>query len=173
MGREILVDGYNIIKRGPSFQAARAQSLAAARAQLITLLVNRYRHTPHHVTVVFDGDAAFEQSSHERRIQIIYSRHGETADSVIARLATEARAAGREVVMFSDDREVQQLVTQQGGVAQTSEHLEKQVHAAPRDVERRIRHRVAVRRKYGLYGKDDDEEDDPPRATKKKPKKRR
>lgn len=175
MGRDILVDGYNVIKRAPSFQAARAQSLAAARAQLIALLVNRYRHTPHQVIVVFDGDDALEQVSHDRRIRIIYSRHGETADSVIARLAASARAAGRDVEIYSDDIEVQQSVVLQGGAAQKISQLERQFHAAPRDVERRARHRLAVRRKYGLdpshcY----DEEDEPPaRSPGKKKKKRR
>ena len=174
---DILVDGYNVIKRAPSFQAARVQSLAAARAQLITLLVNRYRHTPHQVIVVFDGDMAFEQISHDRRIRIIYSRYGETADSVIARLAGEARNAGRPVEIYSDDLEVRQSVTLQGGKAQTSNELERQVHAAPRDVERRTRHRITMRRKYGIdpnynyfYSKDDDDDLPPPQTGKKKKK---
>jgi uncharacterized protein len=174
VGRDILVDGYNVIKRAPSFQAARMQSLAAARAQLIALLVNRYRHTPHQVIVVFDGDEALEQVCHERRIRIIYSRQGETADSVLARLAKEARAAGREVEIYSDDNEVQHSATSQGGSAQTTVQLERQFYAAPRDVERRTRHRLAMRRKYGLdpnyfY----EEEDEPPRSPGKKKKKRR
>lgn len=174
MGRDILVDGYNVIKRAPSFQAARSQSLAAAREQLITLLINRYRHTPHQVIVVFDGDAVLEQVSHDRRIRIIYSCHGETADSVIARLAVNARGAGREIEIYSDDIEVQQSVIVRGGTAQTTSQLERQVHAAPRDVERRTRHRIAMRRKYGLdpnYCPDD--EDEPVRSSGKKRKKRR
>lgn len=174
MGRDILVDGYNVIKRAPSFQAVRGQSLAAARAHLVALLINRYRHTPHQVIVVFDGNEMLEQVSHEQRVRIIYSRHGETADSVIARLAAGARAVGRAVEIYSDDLEVQQSVTLQGGTAQTTAQLERQVHAAPRDVARRTRHRVAMRRKYGLdahyYDKDEDE---PPRSPGKKKKRHR
>lgn len=173
MGRDILVDGYNVIKRAPSFQAARALSLAAARTQLITLLVNRYRHTPHQVIVVFDGDAALEQVSHDRRIRMIYSRHGESADSVIARLAASAHAAGREVEIYSDDIEVQQSVASQGGTVQTTSQLERQFHAAPRDVERRTRHRVAMRRKYGLDPNYCPKDEDEPRHTPGKKKKKR
>lgn len=174
MGRDILVDGYNVIKRAPSLQAVRGQSLAAAREHLVTLLINRYRHTPHQVTVVFDGGEMVEQVSHERRIRIIYSHHGETADSVIARLAAGARAAGRDVEIYSDDIEVQRSVTSQGGTAQTAAQLERQVHAAPRDVERRTRYRVAMRRKYGLDSNYcDEEEDEPPRSPGKKKKRRR
>jgi predicted RNA-binding protein with PIN domain len=168
VGRDILVDGYNVIRRAPSFQAARSQSLAAAREQLIVLLRNRYRHTPHQVTIVFDGDAGQEQVSHVQRLCIIYSRHGESADAVIARLSVEARQAGREVEVYSDDIEVRQATALQGGEARTTEQLERQVHAAPRDVARRARHRAGMRRKYGLdtpYGK---EEEEAPRALRKK-----
>ncbi len=170
VGRDILIDGYNVIKRAPSFQAVRTQSLAAARTQLVALLANRYRHTPHQITVVFDGNEALEQTSHERRIRIIYSRHGETADSVIARLATAARAAGREVEIYSDDIEIQRTATLQGGTALASSALEQQMHAAPRDIERRARHRVAMRQKYGLdtqFSKQDDDEPPRPRRQKK------
>ena len=124
--------------------------------------------------MVFDGNEMFEQVSHERRIRIIYSRHDETADSVIARLAAGARAAGRDVEIYSDDIEVQQSVTSQGGTAQTTAQLERQVHAAPRDVERRARYRLAMRRKYGLDSQYcDEEEDEPPRSPGKKKKRRR
>ena len=120
MGREILVDGYNVIKRDASFQALQARNLAAARDALITQLVTRFRHTPHRVTVVFDGKGSSEQVMHERRIRVIYSRAGETADSVIARLAAHARAEGYEVEMYSDDLEVRSSVTKEGGSAKTT-----------------------------------------------------
>lgn len=177
MGRDILVDGYNVIKRAPSFQAVRAQSLASARAQLLTLLRNRYRHTPHQVIVVFDGNETHEQISHEQRIRIIYSRHGETADSVIARLAARARLDGREVEIYSDDIEVQQSVTSQGGLIQTTTQLEREMYRAPRDIARRTSYRVAMRKKYGLdaalFEKDCDDNDEPSPLPGKKKKKRR
>ena len=92
VGRDILVDGYNVIKRDASFQALSTKSLASARQLLVDQLASRYRHTPHQVIVVFDGDGVSEQTLQDRRVRIIYSRAGETADSVIARLAASARA---------------------------------------------------------------------------------
>ena len=68
MGREILVDGYNVIKRDGSFQALSTKSLADARQLLVDQLANRYRHTPHQVIVVFDGDGVNEQSTQNRRV---------------------------------------------------------------------------------------------------------
>ena len=173
MGRDILVDGYNIIKNSASFQAVEARNLAAARSAIITQLVNRYRHTPHRVIVVFDGDAASEQVSYERRICIIYSRHNETADSVIARLAAEARQAAREVEMYSNDAEVQQAVAQQGGGVYSVNQLTGQLNAPPRDAARRYQYRLAQRRKYGLDTSPFDEDDKlepryPAKGSKKK-----
>ncbi len=174
MGRDILVDGYNVIKNSPSFQAIEARNLAVARELLISQLVNRYRHTPHRVIVVFDGNDKQEQISHDRRIRIIYSRYGETADNVIARLANQARAAGRGIEMYSDDGEVRQAVAQQGGEVHTTNQLTNQLNAAPRDVARRARHRQAMRRKYHLNPMDNpDDEPEPQHSSKGKKKHRR
>jgi len=150
VGRDILVDGYNVIKRNASFQALSAKRLAAARQLLIDQLASRYRHTPHQVIVVFDGDGASEQSVQDRRVRIIYSRAGETADSVIARLAASARAVGREVELYSDDAEVRQSVAQHGGSVGSTDQLTKHLNAAPTDLARLSHHRQQARLQYGL-----------------------
>jgi predicted RNA-binding protein with PIN domain len=150
VGHDILVDGYNVINRDPSFQSVGAKRLAAARQLLIDQLANRYRHTPHQVTVVFDGDGASQQTVQDRRVRIIYSRAGETADSAIARLAARARAEGREVELYSDDAEVKQSVARQGGSVGSTGQLTKRLNAAPSDLARLSHHRQQARRQYGL-----------------------
>jgi uncharacterized protein len=150
VGRDILVDGYNIIKRDASFQSLGTKRLAAARQLLIDQLVSRYRHTPHQVIIVFDGEGASEQTIQDRRVRIIYSRAGETADSVIDRLAVTARAEGREVELYSDDTEVRQSVARQGGNVGSAGQLTKQLNAAPSDLARLSHHRQQARRQYGL-----------------------
>lgn len=171
MGREILVDGYNVIKRTPSLRALETKSLEAARHALITQLSQRYRHTPHLVTVVFDGASPTEQVMHERRVRVIFSRSGEKADQVIERLAAGARAAGREVEMYSDDAEVQSSVESAGGTARSTEQLTSQFNPAPAHLERLARHRQQVRDTYGLdptRGKQEDGEQQGPLHRKKK-----
>jgi predicted RNA-binding protein with PIN domain len=150
VGRDILVDGYNVIKRDASFQALSAKSLAGARQLLVNQLASKYRHTPHQVIVVFDGNGVCEQSIQDRRMRIMYSRAGETADSVIARLAASARAAGREVELYSDDTEVRQSVSQHGGSVGSTSQLTKHLNAAPAELARLSHHRQQVRREYGL-----------------------
>ncbi len=162
MGRDILVDGYNVINRDASFQSLGARNLAAARQLLIDKLVNRFRHTPHQVIIVFDGDGASERTVQYRRVRIIFSRAGETADAVIARLATTARSTGREVELYSDDGEVQQAVARQGGSTRSTGQLTNHLNAAPTGLASLSHHRQQVRRQYGLdprqkYNDDDDE----------------
>lgn len=175
MGCIILVDGYNIIKTNVMFQMLETRSLMIARDTLVKQLKNRYRHTVFRVIVVFDGNGAYEQVSHDEHIRIIFSRQGETADRVIARLAAEARANSQEVIVYSDDIEVQQSVVEQGGRKHTTHHLTKRLNAAPQDIEARSQYRQAMRHAYGLdpTAKWKDDEEPPPNMRRKKGKKLR
>ncbi len=167
VGHEILVDGYNVIKQNASLHALEKKNFLAAREALVARLAQRYRHTPHRVTVVFDGASSSEQVAHERRVRVIYSRNGEKADQVIVRLAAQARADGLEVEMYSGDREVQTSVTKEGANAHSVEQLTSQLNAPPANLQRLVRHRQAMRARYGLnpsMGKDDDRQA-PPRHS--------
>src|SRR5579883_2523749 len=99
----ILIDGYNVIKNNPMFQFVEMKNLAEARTLLIKQLKNRFRNTSQRVVVVFDGNDRQEQIYHDEHIRVIYSRYGETADSVIARLAAQARNDGHGIAGYSDD----------------------------------------------------------------------
>ncbi len=174
---DILVDGYNVIKNNEMFKAMELKNFSSARVILIKQLDNKYRDTPHRVIVVFDGDGDAEQVSHEDHIRIIYSRYNETADNVIKRLAAEARQSGREVVMYSDDEEVRQAVSEHGGNPLSTHILTTKLNAAPRDVAIRSAHRQQARRIYGLdpshKAEDEDEPYSPLRHKKKKKRRHR
>lgn len=159
MSSDILVDGYNVIKNNVMFQALEIRNLALARETLLRQLKNRYCHSPDRVMLVFDGSDAREQRHYDDHICIIYSRHGETADSVIARLAQDARQAGRGIILYSDDGEVKQQVVEQGGQLKTTHQLTRRLNAAPRDLEARVQHRQMIRRTYGIdpWHKGDDQ----------------
>ncbi len=178
MEYDILVDGYNVIKKNAMFQMMEIKNMALARDTLIRQLKNRYRYTTDRVIVVFDGSDGREQTRHDDHIRIIFSRYGETADSVIARLAKEARQAGRKIILYSDDCEVKQSVREQGGSPQSAQQLTARLKAAPADLEARVKHRLAMRKLYGIdpWYKAIDELDDPypqPQKHKKKHKKKR
>ncbi len=172
MGCVILVDGYNVIKKNLMFQQLETKNLALARDTLIRQLKNRYRQTSYQVIVVFDGNGLQEQVAHDEHIRIIFSRHGQTADSVIIRLAAESREAGREVILYSDDEEVKYHVKEQGGTFLTTRQLAARLNAAPSDVAMRSLHRQMARRVYGIdpWYKPDDDLEPSPRTSKKKKK---
>src|SRR6185312_10087694 len=164
MNSDLLVDGYNVIKNNLMFRSLEIKNPAEARKLLIQQLKSRYRHTTYQVVVIFDGDHTREQVSHDDHVRIIFSRQGETADSVIIRLMAEARKLGRKVEMYSDDEEIRSSVAEQGGSIHTTRQLTTHLNAAPRDVAQRSYHRQAMRRIYGIdpsYKPDDDLE--PPR----------
>ena len=58
--RTILIDGYNAIRNIPALAAAERLSLRDGREALLAQVVARYRHTPHRVIIVFDGDGPAE-----------------------------------------------------------------------------------------------------------------
>jgi hypothetical protein len=166
---DILVDGYNVIKKNIMFQSLEIKNLVLARDTLIRQLKNRYRNTPYRVIVVFDGNGTREQVDYDEHIRIIFSCYGQTADRVIVRLAAEAREAGREVILYSDDEEVKQGIVEHGGTSLTTRQLASRLDAVPRDVAIRSQHRQMMRRVYGIdpsYKPDDDLE--PSRDTRKK-----
>jgi predicted RNA-binding protein with PIN domain len=169
---DILVDGYNVIKNNAMFQAMEIKDFSYARVLLVKQLHNKYRQTGHQVIVVFDGDGVREEVSHQDHIRIIYSRHDETADRVIGRLAIEARIDGRKVEMYSDDEEVRHSVAEQGGNPLSTHELTKRLNAPPRDVAIRSAHRQTVRRIYGLDpSRKAEDEDEPYRPSSKRKKK--
>ena len=149
----ILVDGYNVIKNTPELLAMeQRQSLASAREALVRQLNAKYRHTPHQVVVVFDGQQARETQERIQCIRLIYTRQGETADEVIVRLAREAADRQQTTVVVSNDAQVRSNVTAVGGQTASSKELADHLNTPPKLLEKRFRHQQGVRRR--LQGDD-------------------
>lgn len=149
--RTILVDGYNVIRNIAGLASAERASLEHGRDQLIIQLVQRYRHTPHRVVVVFDGDGEFEQTQPIRglrRGQVIYTCYRDSADTVIARVACSERAAGEMVVVATNDIEVRDAVTHAGGQAAGISEMAQRLNQPDKYQQRQARHRAALRRVY-------------------------
>ncbi|MEW6324276.1 MAG: NYN domain-containing protein [Nitrospirota bacterium] len=122
MAIHLIIDGYNVIGHGGGLRA----DLASQRERLVRRLADYHRRRGHRVTVVFDGWRAgwpTERDEWIDGVRVIYSREGEPADEVIARLA---RAEGASAVVVSSDRAVQSAARAAGGVPLScSEFLSK------------------------------------------------
>lgn len=102
----IIVDGYNVIRQSPVMSPLDRQDLQSGREALIDKLAAYKRLKGHKITVVFDGNetaALLENRDREKGILIRFSRHGETADAVIKRMAGREK---QKALVVSSDREV-------------------------------------------------------------------
>lgn len=130
MALHIIVDGYNLIRQSPALLAREREDLARGREALIARLAAYRRLKPHRITVVFDGGKAPAFSPPRDRLQgiaVIYSRSGETADSVILRLAARER---ERALVVSSDRTVMRLAAESGAAAVDSPEFEARMNLA-------------------------------------------
>lgn len=110
----IIVDGYNVIRQWPELAMLDRADLQSGREALLSELQMYRRARGHRLTVVFDGreQGGFSEAAENvGGIGVRYSKRGETADAVIARLVAEG---GAGAVVVSSDREVAAAARRQG-----------------------------------------------------------
>jgi uncharacterized protein len=149
--RTILVDGYNVIRNTPGLAAAEHISLQHGREALLRQIAARYRHTPHRVIVVFDGDGDRESTyalPGMPRGQIIFSQADESADQVIRRLSEREQAAGIGCVVVSDDFEVRAAVQAHGGKGAGAQDLSRRLGEPSRFQRRQYQHRSYLQQQW-------------------------
>lgn len=114
-GHLILVDGHNLILGQPELKKLHTQNSAAAREGLVDWLSRFQATSDSAVMVVFDGKGAERSASggDEGEVLVMYSRSGETADSVIERIALN-QAGKRRVTVVSNDVMIHQMVNSSG-----------------------------------------------------------
>jgi predicted RNA-binding protein with PIN domain len=86
----LLVDGHSIIFAWPELRRLHDQRTSLARDALIRQLRDFQDWSGTHVVVVFDGRGpTVSQQTEPGEIQVFYYRVGQTADSIIERLASK------------------------------------------------------------------------------------
>jgi predicted RNA-binding protein with PIN domain len=114
----LIVDGYNVTKRGFA-----EMSLEQQRKRLITGLGGIAAQTGDEVTVVFDGaDRVHGLPPAPRNVRVLFSRKGITADELIRQLV-RGEPAGRPLVVVSSDREVADGVRRHGAYPMGADSL--------------------------------------------------
>ena len=99
----LLVDGHSVIFAWPELRALHERRTSLAREALIKRLRDYQDWSGIHVVIVFDGKgAAVSESSDPGDVQIFYSRAGQTADTIIERLASKYASQFRILVATSD-----------------------------------------------------------------------
>lgn len=99
----LIVDGHSVIFAWPELRKLHARRTSLAREALTKKLRDYQDWTGTRVAVVFDGTgSSVSVSSDPGEIQIFYSRAGQTADSVIERLASKYGGRFKLLVATSD-----------------------------------------------------------------------
>ena len=106
MAVHIIIDGYNLIRQSPELNRLDRRDLQEGREALLELLASYKKIKRHKITVVFDGTddySLYRQREQSRGIRVLFSRRGETADTVIKCMAEQEREGA---LVVSSDREV-------------------------------------------------------------------
>ncbi len=99
----LLVDGHSIIFAWPELRLLHTRRTALARDALVRQLRDYQDWTGTRVVVVFDGrGSAVSHEAAPGEIQVFYSRSGQTADSIIERLASKYAERFQLVVATGD-----------------------------------------------------------------------
>jgi predicted RNA-binding protein with PIN domain len=103
-GKILLVDGHSMVFDWDDLAAMHAKNTAVAREELVRRLTGLQDNSDWTVAVVFDG-AGVKASSDgaPHGIAVFYSKSGQTADSIIERLAAKY-AKDYDVTVATNDR---------------------------------------------------------------------
>ncbi|MGH8101217.1 MAG: NYN domain-containing protein [Chthoniobacterales bacterium] len=122
-GRYLIVDGHSMIFAWPELMKLHRRRSAPARERLIKCLRDYQDWTGVRVVVVFDGKGStVSNSADPGDIQIFYSARGQTADSVVERLASKY-ASQFDVTVATSDALERETVTASGAETISAEML--------------------------------------------------
>ncbi len=99
----LIVDGHSVIFAWPELRVLHERRTSLARDTLARKLRDYQDWTGVRVVVVFDGRGSdVDAIAEPGEIQIFYSRAGQTADSIVERLASKYGSQFRLLVVTSD-----------------------------------------------------------------------
>jgi predicted RNA-binding protein with PIN domain len=135
-GRQVLIDGYNVIRADATLLALESRSLEEARSALIRMVSASPRFLGDAVTIVFDGAGNRSFGAIERvgHVSSMYSNQGSTADDVIKARASAARDP-TSVVVVTDDADIRLHCERAGCTVTGSRNLIEQL-AIPKKARR-------------------------------------
>ncbi len=128
----ILVDGYSLLHDWVDLAPGKSRHCAAARDALIQTLTHYQDAVGIPITIFFDGAGApahTPKAHSSRRVEVLYSRNGQTADDMIERAAYRFQDYG-EVLAVTNDVAERNLVIHMGGMAESCECFAHTVETA-------------------------------------------
>jgi len=136
MAIHIVIDGYNLIRQSQRLKRLDYQDIQLGRQGLLEELAHYKKRKHHRLTVVFDGAKApvfTQQQDRIKGIEIQFSRMGESADTVIKRIAAKEK---EKALIVSSDRDIIDYAISQGAAVIGSQDFSEKIErtaSAPND----------------------------------------
>lgn len=135
----MFVDGYNVINQWEMLKNVKDDNLEYARDKLIDML-QEYA-TINNVNVVVVFDAHLQKGNVENRItvgkiEVVFTKEGETADCFIERNVPLLSKKGQVAVVTSDYIE-QRITLQMGGLRMTPNELWYEIKLLEKNIEKK------------------------------------
>lgn len=148
-GPEVLiVDGHSMIFQWAELSGLHRRRPESARLALIEKLVRLADNTGRVVILVFDGQGAKPSTDPiENRLQVFYSKSGQTADSIIERLVAKY-ADSHRITVATDDHLERTTVSSFGGEWISSRQLQQEMEMGEADLQETLQ-RLERRNKAG------------------------
>ena len=127
MSIHIIVDGYNLIRQSKSLSILDLQDIQLGRDALVDMLAAYKKVKSHRISVIFDGTASprfSQQREHRKGITIIFSPKGESADSVIKKMARKERQGA---LVVSSDQDIVQSAAASGAATVSANDFENKL----------------------------------------------
>lgn len=130
--KKFLVDGYNFLFAKEEWKALAQTDLMAGREQILPLLSEYAAYHDVDLYLIFD---AYRVKSNpgktlqlDSRMQVIFTKEGESADFALSRMANDFSQSGYPVVVVSSDQAVQiQGFSGKGAIVYSSKEFALQV----------------------------------------------
>ena len=137
--KKFLVDGYNFLFAKEEWKALAQMDLMAGREQILPLLSEYAAYHDVDLYLIFD---AYRVKSNpgktlqlDSRMQVIFTKEGESADFALSRMANDFSQSGYPVVVVSSDQAVQiQGFSGKGAIVYSSKEFALQVEEMKRRI---------------------------------------
>ncbi len=130
MSIHIIIDGYNLIRQSTTLSDLDRQDIQLGREALLNMLAAYKKIKRHRITVVFDGTNAHFSSQCKDKIkgiEIRFSRAGESADTVIKKMAAKEK---EKALVVSSDMGIVNAVVSHGAATINSQMFEEKIAMA-------------------------------------------
>lgn len=148
MQTNLFVDGYNIIGAWQELAHLRDVDLEMARQKLIDEMI-AYQATSHYnIVLVFDGHLVKNNKGTKevyRNIEVIYTKEGETADTMIERLVANLPRYHKTYVATSD-RVEQEFILTKGALRISARELKLWLNEAKLEIKKFLNTNLAHQR---------------------------